>query len=191
VFGGLDRRSMSAEVALAEADPIYLDTSVLPKIDMEGGNAPESRFVRLLIYGSRVPIFCSLVSLGEFFKVAGSKLKQAQTGSAGYLYSCRALLMDLEIGKIKRVEPPADRFTFLQLADQIVARHGALGGGDIWHLMAARELKSEYQAVALLSFDTELVESAVGEGLSGVYGNQVDPEKLVIELTSRGRWVPA
>jgi hypothetical protein len=181
---------MSDETILAEADAVYLDTSVLPKIDIEGGNAPESRLVRLLIYGSQVPVFCSLVSLGEFFKVAGSKLKQSEIGSMGYLHSCRSLLNDVE-GKIKRVEPPEDRFTFLQLADQIIARHGALGGGDVWHLMATLQLKAEHKTVALLSFDAKLAVAAVKEGLAGVYGNRVDPEKLVIELSARRRWIPA
>jgi hypothetical protein len=182
---------MTEAETLAAAGAIYLDTSVLPKIDMEGGNSPESRLVRLLIYGSRVPIFCSLVSLGEFFKVAGSKLTQARIGSMGYLYSCRGLLKDLEIDKIKRVEPPEERFDFLTLADQIVGRHGALGGGDIWHLMAALQLKGKHDPVALLSFDSRLAKAAEAEGLAGVDGKRVSPEDLVTELTARDRWIPA
>jgi len=181
---------MTEAQTLADACAIYLDTSVLPKIDMEGGNSPQSRLVRLLIYGSRVPVFCSLVSLGEFFKVAGSRRKQAEIGSMGYLHSCRALLTDFE-RKIQRVEPPAERWEFLKLADEVVARRGVLGGGDVWHLMAALQLKASHDPAVLFTFDPKLARAAEAEGIGGVYGNRVDPEVLIAELTARSRWIPA
>ena len=77
------------------------------------------------------------------------------------------------------------------LADQIVGRHGALGGGDVWHLMAALQLKGKHDPVALLSFDSRLAKAAEAEGLAGVDGKRVSPEDLVTELTARDRWIPA
>ncbi len=47
------------------------------------------------------------------------------------------------------------------------------------------------QVVTFLSFDKDLVKAAAAEGLRAVYGNDVDPDILIRELTSRGKWVPA
>jgi hypothetical protein len=94
--------------ALACAGAVYLDASALPKIDIEEDAA--SRLVRCLIFMSRVPAYCSLVGFGEFVTVAGQKLTQSRIGATGYLHSCRALLVDMGMGKLRQVEPVADRF---------------------------------------------------------------------------------
>ena len=180
---------MSECETIAESSAIYLDASALAKIDIE--EDASSRLVRILIYLSRIPVYCSLVGFGEFVSVAGKKLTQARIGSAGYLYGCRALLVDLEMGKLRLVEPVADRFQFIREAEDILSRHASLGGGDLWHIMAARQLAKDHVPATLFTFDRDLVEAAAAEGLRAVSGFAVDPEALVRELTSKGMWVPA
>lgn len=177
---------------LADADAVYLDASILPKIDIEEDTG--SRVARLLIYGTRIPIFVSFVGLGEFFNVAGKKVTQSRIGTMGYLYGCRALLKDIEMGKIGHVEPPEERFDFIKLADAISSRHGRLGGGDVWHLMAVLQLKAQHRQTVFVSFDAKLVEAASNEGLAAVNGGEVDPDELVLQLKSRaasGSWYRA
>jgi hypothetical protein len=147
--------------------------------------------VRILIYMSRIPTYCSLLGFGEFISVAGKKRTQARIGVAGYLFSCRALLVDLGIGKLRQVEPVADRFQFIRLAEDLLARHSGLGGGDVWHIMAALELSKNHAPIGFLSFDKGLVKAALAEGLPAVYGSDVDADSLIRELTSRGKWIPA
>src|SRR5713101_1882269 len=174
---------------LAESDAIYLDTNVLPKVDIEEDGA--SNLARILIYMTGIPVYCSLVGLGEFFHVAGKKVTQARIGPSGYLYGCRALLKDIEIGQIRLVEPVADRFEFIKLANALSARHISLGGGDIWHIMAALQLQSDHERSALFSFDDGLVDAARAEGVNSVNGNNVASDALIRELSSRGKWISA
>jgi hypothetical protein len=180
---------MTAIETLASASAVYLDASALPKIDIE--EDPSSRLVRCLIYMSRVSACCSLLGFGEFVTVAGKKLTQSRIGAEGYLYSCRALLVDLGRGKLRQVEPVDDRFQFIQLAQQLFSRHSGLGGGDLWHIMAALELRKTVSPVAFLSFDKGLVKAALAEGLMAVYGHDVDTDALIQELTKEGKWIPA
>ena len=168
---------MTAIEALASASAVYLDASALPKIDIE--EDPSSPLVRCLIYMSRVPAYCSLVGFGEFITVAGKKLTQSRIGAEGYLYSCRALLVDFGMGKLHQIEPVADRFQFIQVARGLLSRHAGLGGGDLWHIMAALELRKALSPVAFLSFDKGLVKAAMAEGLVAVYGHDVDTDSLI------------
>ena len=140
---------------------------------------------------SRVPAYCSLLGFGEFVTVAGKKLTQSRIGAEGYLYSCRSVLVDFDMGKLRQVEPVADRFQFIQLAQQLLSRHSGLGGGDLWHIMAALELRNTVSPVVVLSFDKGLVKAAEAEGLVAVYGYDVDTDSLIQELTSQGKWIPA
>jgi hypothetical protein len=52
---------MSDYTILANSNAIYLDTSALAKIEKEEGES--SRLVRLLVYGSTIPMFTSSVGL--------------------------------------------------------------------------------------------------------------------------------
>ncbi len=58
-------------------------------------------------------------------------------------------------------------------------------------LVTMAEKLDPRQVVTFLSFDKDLVKAAAAEGLRAVYGNDVDPDILIRELTSRGKWVPA
>jgi len=172
---------------LAGADAIYLDTSVLPKIYLQeaADNGPA-----ILLFGfSQIPLFCSLVVVGEFFSVMGLRRTQETIGVPGYLYRCVALLHDLETGRLRHIEPVEGASEFFQLADQLVARRGGLGGGDIWHLMATAHLKQQFPSAVLLSYDDRLVSAARQEGLAAVDGGSVDTIALEDALRTAGRWL--
>jgi len=169
---------MSVCEVLAESKAVYVDACALAKISVE--EDPASALVRCLIYMSRIPAYCSLVGFGEFVSVAGKKLTQQRIGGSGYLYSCRSL----EMGQLNRVEPVNDRFQFIREAEDLLSRHGRLGGGDLWHIMAARQLAKDHTPSTLFSFDKDLVDAAVAEGVQAVYGFRVDRETLIQELTA-------
>jgi hypothetical protein len=173
---------------LAAADAIYLDASALPKIDLEAG---DRNGIRLLVLGGRIPLYCSHVALGEFFGVGRWKEKGNRISTGEYLYAIRSFLVDLDMGKIRRVEPVADRQRFSQLVDALTARNLRLGGADIWHIMAALELKNSYPGTTMLTFDQALSRAAAAEGLPSVYGKGLVAEDLVSALSSRGKWVAA
>ena len=176
---------MTECMVLAESDAIYLDASALPKIDLEsdGGHG-----IRLLLLVGRIPLFCSVVALGEFFAVAGRRKTQAKIGVSGYLYTVRDFLIDIEMNKLRYVEPVADRRAFTVLCDDLVSRHSALGGADIWHIMAAMNLQRRYKRVTMLTFDQRLAAAAAAEGMHSVYGQPIQAEALVAALTSCGKW---
>jgi hypothetical protein len=69
---------------------------------------------------------------------------------------------------------------------ELLSRHNGLGGGDLWHLGAALELRR----TAVLSFDKDLVKAAVAEGLVAVYGQDLDTDSLIQELRSQHQWMP-
>jgi hypothetical protein len=165
---------------------LYLDACVLPKIDIEMAGE-EARLTRILIYGSRIPVYCSFVGFGEFFKVAGKKLTQKRIGIAGYLFSCRALMNDQAMGKLRRIEPVEDRVLFIQLARRLEAKFSHLGGGDVWHLMSAIQLQSHHHRITLFSFDTDLVSAAQAEGIQAVCGSGLDPDLVAEELKKNGK----
>ena len=173
---------------LASSNAIYLDASVLPKIEIE--EDPKS-VARILIFGSLIPIFCSRVGFGEFIAVMGRRPTQARIGTAGYLYVCRALLKDFEIGKLRWAEPVPDKPPFIRLAEELLSRHSSLGGGDLWHMMSTLQLNSTNPPATLFSFDRDLVKAATSEGLRAVDGNAVDPGALVRAMTAQGKWMAA
>jgi hypothetical protein len=177
---------MSGYTTLANSDAIYLDTSALAKIEKEEGES--SRLVRLLVYGSTIPIFTSSVGFGEFIGIIGREEKN-MGGAGGYLYHCRQLMVDFDMQKIRRAEPVPDRFQFVQLADQLASKHSKLGGGDLWHLLAVLELRQTYWATTLLSYDKDLIEAAQSEKIQCVDGCNVLPEILVEELKAVHKWV--
>jgi len=179
---------MSDYEIISKSEALYLDACVLPKIDIETGGE-EARLARILIYMSCIPVYCSFVGFGEFFHVAGKKLSQKNIGIAGYLFSCRSLMMDQDIGRLRRVEPGEDKTKFFQLAQRLEAKYSLLGGGDIWHLMAAIELQSGNQQITLFSFDRKLVSAAKAEGIQAVCGNGLDPDLVVEELQRNGKFL--
>ena len=180
---------MTEYETLAESSAVYFDACALLKIGVE--EDPDSGLVRCLVYLSRIPAYCSMIGFGEFVGVAGKKRSQARIGAAGYLHQCRSLLVDRDMGKLQLVEPVADRFEFIREAEDLLSRHQRLGGGDIWHLMAVRQLSRQHSPATLFSFDEDLVKAAAAERLRAVLGSALDRELLIRELTTRGKWVPA
>jgi hypothetical protein len=169
---------------IAKSKALYLDACVLPKIDIETGG----EVARILTYASRIPIFTSFVGFGEFFKVAGWRSTQKQIGADGYLYSCRKLMMDQQIGKIRRAEPIEDRFAFIRLAHRL-RKSWKLGGGDVWHLMSAIELQSQHSPLTFFSFEKKLVAAAKSEGIEAVYGIGLEPDRVREELKKKGKLI--
>jgi hypothetical protein len=151
---------------IAESKALYLDACALAKIDVE--EDLDSNLIRFLVYQPKIPVFSSFVGFGEFFNVVGKKETQKKMGVDGYLFSCRQLMIDFDYRTIKRAEPVGDRFKFLQLAQELLPKHGHLGGGDLWHLMAAIELKRDYPSVILLTFEAALIKAARSEGIGAV-----------------------
>jgi len=153
---------------IADSDAIYLDTCALVKIDAKEESG--SPFTRALVYLSTVPVFSSFVGFGEFFSVIGKKKFQALAGAEGFLFCCRQLMIDFDMGKIQRAEPVGSKFEFITLADKLLPQHGHLGGGDVWHLMAALNLQSQVTKTTFVSFEPPLVQAALSEGLQAVNG---------------------
>ena len=133
------RNPINPYESIVKSEAIYLDTNALMKIDHNEGNS--SNLTRLF-YQSRIKFFLSWIAFGEFIKVLGTREKQSEIGLMNYLYCCRSLMKDFDIGKIKRAEPAEDRFQFFKISVELLSRHSKLGGGDIWHLMAVNELKN-------------------------------------------------
>ena len=171
---------------MTRSDALYLDTSALVKIDVK--EEAESGFVRLLIYGSRIPVYCSTVGFGELVGVLGQKRFQRSIGPDGFLLRCREFMMEIDIGKIGRVEPPEDRGKFIILANRLLAKFGTLGGGDVWHLMSALNLNERVPGTTFVSFESRLVQAALSENLSAVNPSGLDAGVLVSELKKIGRW---
>jgi hypothetical protein len=172
---------------ISESEALYLDACVLPKIDIEEIASKQARLTRILIYLSSIPVYCSFVSFGEFFNIAGKKRTQKRIGIAGYLFSCRALMIDQAMGKLLRAEPIEDKVQFLQLAQRLGAKFSQLGGGDVWHLMSAIQLQSRHRLTTLFSFDRNLVSAAKCEGIRAVYGSGLEPNLVVEELRKNGK----
>jgi hypothetical protein len=165
---------------LSSCDAVYLDTCALVKIDAkdEAGSA----FTRALIYLSTVPVYSSFVGFGEFFCVVGKPQFQDTAWAEGFLFVCRQLMIDFDMGRIKRTEPVEDKFRFMQLAKVLLPKHGHLGGGDVGHLMAALQLKSQVSKTIFVSFDHRLIAAAEAEGLEAVDGNGLDSNQLSAQL---------
>lgn len=174
---------------IVNSDSVYLDTSALVKIVKQEGDS--SRFVRLLVYGSDLNIFSSWVAFGEFIGIINKKKVQRTIGLSNYLYNCRSIMKDFDYKKINRIEPPDDGFQFYKLADDFLRRHSKLGGADIWHLIATIELIKSSPSTLLFSYDKDLVDAALSENISAVYGKNLVPEILLESLKSLNRWIPS
>lgn len=178
---------MKDEKKLATAEAVYLDASALLKLVLE--EPPEDEIVRLLIYGGRVPCFTSRVAFGELIARLGRRKKQKLEGGAfGYILRVRAMLSDFDMGAIGPAEPPTDRFAFIQKAENLCERHTTIGGGDIWHLLAVSELRTQYPRTILLAFDKDLLKTARAEAIDVVDGHDLDPVNLVNALKEEKRW---
>lgn len=165
---------------VANANAVYVDTCALVKIDAKEEQG--SSFTRVLVYLSKIPVYSSFVGFGEFIGIVDKKKFQATVGAEGFLFICRQLMIDFDKKKIQRAEPVEDRFRFLQLAQILLPKYGHLGGGDIWHLMAALNLKNRIPKTTFLSFDRGLISSAQSEGMDAVDGNGLDPNQLSEQL---------
>ena len=129
---------MSPEQVLAEAGAVYLDSSALVKLAI--AEPPGDREMRVL-YMSTVPLYTSSVGFGEMIGCLGRKPKQNDIGGPeGFLFGVRMILMDFQVGKLRTAEPPESRFEFARMTQDSIAIQASLGGGDLWHSMAAREL---------------------------------------------------
>lgn len=175
---------------LTNADAIYLDTSALLKIDKEEGDS--SRLVRLLVYGSTIPVYSSSVGLSELIGKMGQKKTQASIGGAiGFLFHCRELLLEFELDKIHKVEPPRERQYFIQIAEKLCTKFSALGGADIWHLLSVVELRRKVPTAILLSYDKDMVKAAKQEAIQTLDGNDLNPDVIVKELIAVHKWIGA
>jgi hypothetical protein len=171
---------MTAYEQITNSDALYLDTCLLVKI--EAKEEPGSRFTRVLIYSSSIPVYSSFIGFGEFIGVVGKKKFQDVIGGEGFLFVCRQLMIDFDMKKIQRVEPIEDRVKFIQQAKVLLPKHGGLGGGDVWHLMSAINLKSRVPKTTFVSFEPALIAAALSEGLDAVDGNGLDPNQLSEQL---------
>jgi predicted nucleic acid-binding protein len=183
-------RNLRLEEIVAKAEAVYLDASALVKsviVEPPGDHAMR------IIYMSGVPLFTSMVGFGEVVSCFGRKDKQLSIGGSwGYLHGVRMLMKDFDIGRIQPVEPPDERRKFLTVAHKLVEKATHLGGGDLWHVMAALELQGEHRETVFLTFDRELLKAAPALGiLSVVDGHDIDCEALVQALQAAERWFPA
>ncbi len=174
---------------ICQSDSVYLDTSALVKIVKQEGDS--SRFVRLLLHGSDLNFFSSWVAFGEFIAIINKKKLQQTTGLNNYLYNCRSIMKDFDYNKICIIEPPDDSYQFFKLADDFLRHHAKLGGADIWHLIAAIELKKSSPSTLLFSYDKKLVNAALSENITAIYGKNLIPEVLVECLKASNRWIPS
>ena len=156
---------------------MYLDTCVFVKVEFEEGLS--SNVARVLSFMTKNKVFSSSVAFGEFIGVLGRKeSKEKEINTIGYLVTCRRLMVDFDMKQINQVEPVADRFNFLTLAQTLSTRYPHLGGGDLWQLMAALNLRGPFPAAILISFDRKLIEAARQEGISSVDANALDIHEL-------------
>ena len=172
---------------IVNSEAIYLDASCLVKIAKEEGDS--SRTMRSLLYSGTIPAYTSLVGLGEFIGAMGRRNVQAEMGIGRYLFHCRGLLGDLEMGKIQRAEPPEDRLIFFTDAERIYSKNPKMGGGDLWHLLSVVELKRRGVKVCLVTYDQGMEKVANSEHVHTVYGKRLDPGELVDRLRSAGKYV--
>jgi hypothetical protein len=178
---------MSDYDIILKADAVYLDASALVKAITQ--EPPGDSFVRVLVYMSRIPAFSSLIGFGEFVSAIGKPHKQRLTGVDGYFHACRMLMIDFELGKIKRAEPPDERSHFIKSMQQVLNYHSKLGGGDLWHLLASLELKRQYPNTVLLTFDKGLKKAGQSEGIDTLDGSGLDSNVLAAKLRAANLWI--
>jgi hypothetical protein len=75
---------MDDHAILANSEAVYLDACTLVKI--EKAEEDRSCLVRLLVYGSSIPMFSSFIGFGEFLSVLGRE-ERNMAGVDNYLYS--------------------------------------------------------------------------------------------------------
>jgi len=176
---------MDAYTNIINADAIYFDTSALAKIEFEEN---KSNLTRILAFMTRIPAFSSLVAFGEFVNVAARKeSKEKVVTGLNYLTVCRRLMNEFDLGTLKRAEPIENRFKFEQLAGKLCKAYSKLGGGDIWHLMAALELNSRFPSSVFFSYDFALIGVARKEKLLAINGEDLEAKMLENELIRAGK----
>lgn len=176
---------------LLSCGSLYLDACALVKIEFEEGLS--SNLARFLTFGTKFEIYSSYLALGEFVGGTGKKEKKDKViTSVGYLAVCRRLMIDFEMNAIKRFEPfdiglPKDRIDFQNQATDLYFKYPKLGGGDLWHLIAARRLQKEHSLAGFLTFDKKLVAAATKEGLRVLDGNAMSVTVVESKLKTAGK----
>jgi hypothetical protein len=138
-----------------------------------------SNLVRFLAFGTQLEIYSSYLAFGEFVGVSGRKEeKEKVISSVDYLAICRRLMIDFDMNTVWRFEPfetgPKERIDFQNQATSLFAKYPNLGGGDLWHLMAAIKLTKEKSTSGFLTFDKKLFRAASEKGVRALDGNSMD-----------------
>ena len=69
---------------------------------------------------------------------------------------------------------------------------GFIGGGDLWHVLSAVDLRRRGADVSLLAYDDGLLKAAGAENITVVDGRRLKPERLLSALQKVGKYaVPA
>ena len=181
---------MNDYTPLLSCDSLYLDTCALVKIEFDEGLS--SNLARFLTFGTNFQICSSYLAFGEFVSVSGRKEeKEKLITSVDYVTICRRLMIDFDMNTIKRVEPfetgPTERIDFEKDATSLFAKYPSLGGGDLWHLMAAIRLRRENPNSGFLTFDKKLFAAASQERVTSFNGNLMDVAVLEAKLKTVGK----
>ncbi len=171
---------------LFNCNSLYLDTCALVKVEFDEGLT--SNLSRFLAFGTQLEIYSSYLAFGEFVGVSGRKeTKEKVITSVDYIAVCRRLMIDFDMNAIKRFEPfkigQKERINFQNQANSLFSKYPKLGGGDLWHLLAAIKLKKEQPCSCFLTFDKKLLDVALQEGVRTLDGNSMDV--MVVEAKFR------
>lgn len=170
---------------ISKLNVLYLDTTSLFKagfVEPPGDNA-----VRVAVYlPHNKRCYSSLIGIGEFISVSIRKHRKQMTMThEDYLFGFRALLMDVGNGKIKLVEPPAERAEFILLMKRLQGTYPKLEPGDLWHLMAALELRKSTPSIGFISSDRKLLKAARAEGFLPINPDYIDPGRFSKALSTK------
>jgi len=181
---------MNDYTQLLSCDSLYLDTCALVKIEFDEGLT--TNLARFLTFGTEFQIYSSYLAFGEFVSVSGRKEeKEKLITSVDYLAICRRLMIDFDMNTIKRFEPfengPKERIDFEKHAASLFAKYPNLGGGDLWHLIAAIRLKKENPNSGFLTFDKKLSGAASQEGVRSFDGSLMDLAMVEAKLKAAGK----
>jgi hypothetical protein len=117
--------------------------------------------------------------------------KEKVISSVDYLATCRRLMIDFDMNTIKRFEPfengPKERIDFEKHAASLFAKYPNLGGGDLWHLIAAIRLTKENPNSGFLTFDKKLSGAASQEGVRSFDGSLMDLAMLEVKFKAAGK----
>lgn len=166
---------------ITESDAIYIDTSVISKIDFEEKGSGLSY---ILVYYCVIRKYFSLVGFGEWLGVMERKIKETGAKSPIYMYFTRQLMKELEMNQFSLAEPVDDQDRFIKQVNKLWPKYSRLGGRDLWDLMSALELQKSHPKCVFLSFDKDLVQAAKSEGLRAVDCNKLNSEILESQLRS-------